>query len=172
TSRQGEVDEIEPHIKPFFKHNLGKITPPGTLEAGDILQVGRHFFIGLSERTNEDGAQQTIQHLSQNGYTASVIPLKEFLHLKTGVCYLDKDYFLVCGELINHPAFSQFKQIIIDPYESYAANCIMVNGRVIMPQGYPKTKLAIENLGFPLIELDMSEFRKIDGGLSCLSLRF
>lgn len=78
----------------------------------------------------------------------------------------------MCGELINHPAFSSLKQIIIDPFEAYAANCIMVNGTVLMAQGYPKTKKVITDLGYPVIELDMSEFRKVDGGLSCLSLRF
>ncbi|RUR12492.1 dimethylarginine dimethylaminohydrolase family protein [Legionella sp. km772] len=171
SSRQGEVKEIESIIHCFFKHP-NRITPPASLEGGDILQVGNHFFIGLSNRTNEEGAQQMMRSLSQQGYTASIIPLKEFFHLKTGVSYLGENTILVCGELINHPAFSTLKQIIIDPYEAYAANCIAVNGTVLIAQGYPKTKKAILDLGYPVIELDMSEFRKIDGGLSCLSLRF
>lgn len=170
-SRQGEVKEIEEIIHRFFK-NPYRINSPGTLEGGDVLQIENHFFIGLSNRTNEEGAQQIIRSLSQYGYTASIIPLKEFFHLKTGVSYLDQRRVLVCGELINHPAFASFKQIIIDPFEAYAANCITVNGTVIMAEGYPKTKKVITDLGYPVIELDMSEFRKIDGGLSCLSLRF
>lgn len=171
TSRQGEVKEIESTLHCFFKQS-NRISAPGTLEGGDILQVENHFFIGLSNRTNEEGAQQMMRSLSQQGYTASIIPLKEFFHLKTGVSYLGNETILVCGELINHPAFSSLKQIIIEPIEAYAANCIAVNGTILMAQGHPKTHKAIKDLGFPIIELDMSEFRKIDGGLSCLSLRF
>lgn len=171
SSRQGEVKEVEDTIHCFFK-KTNRINVPGTLEGGDVLQIENHFFIGLSNRTNEEGAQQMMRSLSQHGYTASIIPLKELFHLKTGISYLDKGCVLVCGELINHPALSSLKQIIIDPYEAYAANCITVNGTVLIAQGYPNTKKAISDLGYPVIELDMSEFRKIDGGLSCLSLRF
>lgn len=170
-SRQGEVKEIESIVHCFFKQP-NHITMPGSLEGGDVLQIENHFFIGLSNRTNEEGAQQMMRSLAQQNYTSSIIPLKEFFRLKAGVSYLGNETILVCGELINHPAFSSLKQIIIDPYEAYSANCICVNGTVIMAQGYPKMKQAISNLGYTIIELDMSEFRKIDGGLSCLSLRF
>jgi dimethylargininase len=171
-SRQGEVAHIDQTVRLFYKDKITKINTPGTLEAGDILRIENHFFIGLSARTNKEGAQQIIQTLTSYGYTASTIELKEFLHLKTGVSYLDKGYLLVNGELINHPALSHFNQIIVDDNEAYAANCIMVNGTVLLPQGYPKTKNAINKHGFPIIELNVSEFRKVDGGLSCLSLRF
>ncbi|CEG57080.1 dimethylarginine dimethylaminohydrolase family protein [Legionella fallonii] len=171
-SRQGEVEQIKPTIQLFFKEQIAKIDTPGTLEAGDVLQVENHFFIGLSARTNRVGAQQMTQAISQYGYTASTIELKEFLHLKTGVSYLGQDYLLVNGELVNHQALAHLTQIIVTPEESYAANCIMINGTVLLPQGYPKVKKAIAGYGFPIIELDVSEFRKIDGGLSCLSLRF
>ncbi len=171
-SRQGEVDHITPTIQRLFKERVSKIHVPGTLEAGDVLLVDNHFFIGLSARTNIAGAQQMIQAVSQHGYTASTVELKEFLHLKTGISYLGQELVLVSGELINHPAFAHLTQIIVEPEEDYAANCIMINGTVLLPQGYPKTRKAIAHYGLPLIELDVSEFRKIDGGLSCLSLRF
>ncbi|KTC81598.1 dimethylarginine dimethylaminohydrolase family protein [Legionella brunensis] len=171
-SRQGEVTQIAPTIQAFFPNNLARITVPGTLEAGDVLCINNHFYVGLSARTNLEGAQQMMQIITAVGYTASCIPLKEFLHLKTGVSYLDHGYLLVSGELINHPEFCQFKQIPIDNNEAYAANCIMVNGTVLMPNGFPKAKKAVEDHGFSVVTLDVSEFRKIDGGLSCLSLRF
>ncbi|WP_298627231.1 dimethylarginine dimethylaminohydrolase family protein [uncultured Legionella sp.] len=171
-SRQNEVKEIELTVKKFYKEQVAQIEFPGTLEAGDILNVNNHYFIGLSARTNNEGAQQMIRHLNQKDYSASTVQLNEFLHLKTGVSYLDQGYVLVSGELINHPAFNHLKQIIISPEEEYAANCIMINGTVLLAQGYPNTKKQILNLGYPIIELDVSEFKKIDGGLSCLSLRF
>lgn len=171
-SRQGEVKAIEETINTFYKGNHVRIQSPGTIEAGDILNVNNHFYIGLSARTNQEGARQMIHELTERGYSASTIQLNEFLHLKTGVSYLDQGYLLVSGELVNHPSFNHLKQIIIDPEEAYAANCIMINGTVLLAQGYPKTKKQISALGFPCIELDVSEFKKIDGGLSCLSLRF
>lgn len=171
-TRQGEVREIETTIKQFFRDKISCITAPGTLEAGDVLQVENHFYIGLSARTNPQGAEQMIQAVTQYGYTASTVSLHEFLHLKTGVSYLGEGYALVSGELVGHPDLSQLKQIIVPAQEMYAANCIVINGTVLMPQGYPQTLKEISSRGVPVIELDVSEFKKIDGGLSCLSLRF
>lgn len=171
-SRQGEVEAIKDIVKAFYKKNIYQINAPGTLEAGDVLRVNNHFFIGLSARTNEDGALQMKTIMLEHGFTVSIIPLKDFLHLKTGVSYIGQGHLLVQGELINHPAFAQMKQLIVNPYESYAANCILVNDTVLMPQGYPKTHQVVTQLGISVLEIDMSEFRKIDGGLSCLSLRF
>lgn len=171
-SRQGEVTEIASTIRKFYPNALTPITAPGTLDAGDVLQIDKHFYIGLSERTNIVGAHQMIKVVTEAGYSASCIQLKEFLHLKTGISYLGQDYVLVSGELINHPQFQTFKQIPIDDDEAYAANCIMVNDTVFMPHHFPKTKKAVEDAGFRVLSVDVSEFRKIDGGLSCLSLRF
>lgn len=171
-SRQGEVNEIEATIKHFYRERIARIQAPATLEAGDVLQVGKHFFIGLSARTNALGAQQMIEAIKPYGYTGSTVLLQEFLHLKTGVSYLDKEYLLVSGELSNRPEFAHLNTIEIPDSEAYAANCIMVNGTVLMPSEHPKTQKIIQNLGLPLIELEVSEFRKVDGGLSCLSLRF
>lgn len=171
-SRQNEVLEIEESVTRFYKNKTHKIMAPGTLEAGDVLRVNNHFFIGLSARSNQEGADQMIQKMTEHGYSASTIKLNKFLHLKTGVSYLDQGYILVNGELVNHPAFHHLKQIVVEPDEAYAANCIMVNGTVLLPCGYPKIRNEITKLNFPIIELDVSEFRKIDGGLSCLSLRF
>ncbi|KTD23579.1 NG,NG-dimethylarginine dimethylaminohydrolase [Legionella lansingensis] len=171
-SRQGEVFEIAPILNAFYKDNITRITTPATVDAGDILRIDDHFYIGLSQRTNVEGAQQISQLLTALGFTASTIVLREFLHLKTGVSYLGHGYLLVSGELINHPQFSQFKQLPVVATEIYAANCILVNGIVLMPAGFPKTKKMIQDMGLSVRTLDVSEFRKIDGGLSCLSLRF
>ncbi|WP_133138579.1 dimethylarginine dimethylaminohydrolase family protein [Legionella genomosp. 1] len=171
-SRQGEVSLLEESIRRFYAANIVKIQAPGTLDAGDVLRVEDHFYIGLSKRTNMEGARQLISLLHNHGYTASVIPLTEFLHLKTGVSYLGKGNLLVSGELINHPEWKSLKQIIIDSSETYAANCIVVNDYVLIPSGFSMINLRLKSLGYKLVEIDCSEFRKLDGGLSCLSLRF
>ena len=148
------------------------ITAPGTLEGGDVMRVGDHFYAGLSARSNQEGASQFIRFLNKHGYTGSLVKLKEMLHLKTGVAYLENNLLLTAGEFIGNPQFASFNTISIEPEDAYSANCIYVNGTVLVPAGYPNTKMKIEAAGLPTLEVDTSEFRKLDGGLSCLSLRF
>jgi dimethylargininase len=170
-SRNGEIHEIEPVIKSFYE-TIYYIHSPGTLDGGDILQIEDHFYIGISARTNLDGAEQLKQILESEGYKGTIIPLKKFFHLKTGITYLGNQTVVAAGEFIDHPEFTSYQKIVVPPEEEYAANCIRVNDYVIIPAGYPQTKQKINEAGFQTIELEMSEFRKQDGGLSCLSLRF
>lgn len=168
--RKGEELEIKEVLKRFYA-NIECIEPPGTVEGGDVMMVADHFYVGLSERTNEAGTERLIKLLEKYGYTGSTVLLKNFLHLKTGLAYLERNNLLVAGEFINNSIFGRFNNIIIDESESYAANCIWVNDYVLVPAGFPKTKAAIEQAGYQTIAVDVSEFRKLDGGLSCLSLR-
>ena len=170
-SRRGEVHEIEFVLKQKFK-NIEAIEAPGTIEGGDIMMVGDHYYIGLSERTNLEGAKQIIQILTKYGMSGSTISLKKVLHLKTGLSYLEENNLVVCGEFVNDASLGRYKPIEIPEKESYAANCIWVNNSVIIPLGYPTTKQRIKNAGYPVIETDVTEFQKLDGGLSCLSLRY
>jgi len=153
-------------------NNIEKIEEPGTIEGGDIMMVGDHYYIGLSERTNLEGAKQIIQILNKYGMSGSTISLKNVLHLKTGLSYLEENNLVVCGEFIDESSLERYNQIEIPMKESYAANCIWVNESVIIPMGYQTTKKRIENLGYRVLETDVSEFKKLDGGLSCLSLRY
>ena len=170
-SRRDEIKTIDELLRKKFS-NIDVIEAPGTIEAGDIMMVGSHFFIGLSDRTNLSGAQQVIGVLKKHGLTGSTVTLNDVLHLKTGLSYLENNQLVICGEFINDPIFSNYDFIEIPEEESYAANCIWVNECVIVPTGYPISKEKISNSGFNLIEVDVSEFKKLDGGLSCLSLRY
>lgn len=170
-SRKGEVHEIEFVLKQKF-NNIEAIEAPGTIEGGDIMMVGDHYYIGLSERTNIEGAKQIIQILTKYGMSGSTISLKKVLHLKTGLSYLEENNLVVCGEFIKDSSLEGYNRIEIPEKESYAANCIWVNESVIIPLGYPTTKQRIKNAGYPVIETDVTEFQKLDGGLSCLSLRY
>ena len=136
------------------------------------MMIGSHFYIGLSERTNKDGANQMINILNNYGKTGSIVNLEKVLHLKTGVAYLENNNLVACGEFLTNREFQKFNILEIDESESYAANCIWVNNKVIMPLGYPNAKNIIKQAGYEIIEVDVSEFKKLDGGLSCLSLRF
>ena len=170
-SRNGEIKEIEATLKGFYK-KFHYIKSPGTLDGGDILQAEDHFYIGISERTNAEGARQLKEILEQEGYEATIITLKEFFHLKTGIAYLGDNRMVVAGEFVDHPAFDSYEKIVIGKEDEYSANCIRVNDYVIIPSGYEKTKRKFNEVGYETIELEMSEVQKHDGGLSCLSLRF
>jgi len=171
SSRRGEEQKIITPLGEFYD-NPELIEHPGTLEGGDVLRIGDHFFVGLSSRTNREGFIQLERILKKYGFTASPVKLKEALHLKTGLAYLENGEILVAGEFRKKEEFQKFKKIEIGEDESYSANCIWVNGRVIIPEGYPRTREKIEQAGYPVKSVDVSEFRKLDGGVSCLSLRF
>ena len=128
--------------------------------------------MGRSARTNEEGIRQFIAILEKHGLSGSEVTLEEVLHLKTGVNYLENGNMLVSGEFVTKPEFQQYNRVEIPQEEAYAANCIWVNGTVIVPQGYPAVEAAVRSLGYRVILVDTSEYRKLDGGLSCLSLRF
>ena len=170
-SRRGEIIEIKNVLKEYYS-NIEEVQEPGTVDAGDIMMVGSHFYIGLSERTNEKGAEQVVEYLEKYGMRGSTVNLEEVLHLKTGVAYLERNNLVACGEFISKEEFQGFNILEIDKDESYAANCIWVNDTVLMPKGFPKSKEMIKSEGYAVKEVDVSEFRKLDGGLSCLSLRF
>lgn len=169
-SRRGEIAEIKNVLEGEFA-NIEEVHGPGTVEAGDIMMVGTHFYIGLSERTNAAGAQQVIKFLGKYGMTGSVVRVESVLHLKTGVSYLEHNNLIANSEFLSKKEFKDFNILKIADDESYAANCIWVNDRVLIPEGFPKARKTIEDAGYKVIEIDVSEFRKIDGGLSCLSLR-
>lgn len=172
-SRNGEKDEIIGAIREFFsEEQIEYIVSPGTLEGGDVMMVGDHFYVGRSARTNEEGIRQFIAILEKHGLSGSEVTLSEVLHLKTGVNYLENNNMLVSGEFVSKSDFEKYNRIQIPEEEAYAANCIWVNGTVIVPQGYPAVEAAVRKAGYPVILVDTSEFRKLDGGLSCLSLRF
>jgi len=172
-ARQGEEQKVAKALHGFYREDqIEYIRTPGTLEGGDVMRVGDHFYAGLSSRTNEEGARQFVRFLNKHGYTGSMVKMSEMLHLKTGVAYLENNLLLTAGEFIQHSVFAGFKTIPIDRKDAYSANCIYVNGTVLVPAGYPATKEKIEAAGLPTCEVEVSEFRKIDGGLSCLSLRF
>ena len=170
-SRRGEIEGMKKVIKDYYA-DIEEILLPGTVEAGDVMMLGNHFYIGISERTNLNGAEQLIRFLNKYGMSGSVIKLEKVLHLKTGLAYLENNNLVACGEFLTNPEFRKFNILEIPEDESYAANCVWINDHVLIPIGFPKAKQKIINARYSIKELDMSEFQKLDGGLSCLSLRF
>lgn len=173
-SRQGEVIAIDGALRSHYS-DFERIEAPGTLDGGDICEADRHVYIGLSHRTNEEGAAQLARWLEARGYTSSTVDIRgmdSILHLKSGIAWLGDHRLLVIEELADHPAFAGVEQVVVEPDEMYAANAIRVNDHVLIAKGYPKLQAQLEALGYDCVALDMSEYAKMDGGLSCLSLRF
>jgi len=173
-SREGEVIGVQPALQRFYE-KFYTITAPGTLDGGDICEAGNHFFIGISLRTNPEGARQLAGFLVQEGYTFDFVDIRAvsgILHLKSGMVYLGEHTLVVIDSLAAHPAFDGYRLLHVPPEENYAANCVRVNDYVLLADGFPRTRAMLEGAGYRPLPLDMSEYQKMDGGLSCLSLRF
>ena len=140
----------------------------GNLDGGDIMRVNNHFYIGISDRTNINGATQLFKILDKEGFTSSFITVKNILHLKTGITHLNDSHFVATKEF-NH-VIENGKIITTIKDENYAANCLFINDIVIIPKEKPNLKSKLKKMKYKIIEVRMSEFQKMDGGLTCLSL--
>ena len=173
-SRLGEVSAIREALEAFYDR-LHAIEDPGTLDGGDVCEAHGHALIGLSERTNEEGARQLADFFSAAGIASDTVDIRGvrgILHLKSGLAYVGHGRMLAIAALAAHPALARYEVLTVAPDEAYAANSVLVNDRILVPTEHPRTIAALEHLGIETIALAMSEFQKMDGGLSCLSLRF
>jgi dimethylargininase len=172
-SRVGEVESVVAAMRHHFPE-IAQIFSPGTVDGGDVCEADGHFLIGLSSRTNELGARQLERRLGDLQCTSSIVDIRgtRLLHLKSGLAYLGNGCMAVTSELARDPALSRYEKIPVLAEERYAANCIRVNDCVLVAAGYPKFAEMLVTKRYNIVRVEMSEFRKMDGGLSCLSLRF
>jgi dimethylargininase len=172
--RLGEIDYVVPVLQNFFTRFYA-IHETGRLDGGDVCEAGDHFFIGVSRRTNEEGAAQLSEFLDTMGYGVTLIDIRSLgniLHLKSGLAYLGGNRMAVIDTLKDLKQISGYDLVEVEPAEAYAANCLVINERVLIASGFQRFQDRLQRLGYKTIALDMSEFQKMDGGLSCLSLRF
>ncbi len=173
-SRIEEVESMAAELNKFYPE-LRRVTPPGLLDGGDICQVGNHFLIGVSTRTNEAGAQQLGRILASFDYTFSLVDIRNvagLLHLKSGLAWLGDDHVVLVEALRDLEQLRGYELITVASDENYAANCVRVNDHLLLAAGYPKIAESLQQKGYQTISLELTEFQKMDGGLSCLSLRF
>ena len=173
-TRMGEVASVA-HAVQKLRPRVERIEAPGTVDGGDVCQVDEHFLIGLSARTNDAGAAQLAAILARHQYTSSTLDIRRhssLLHLKSGIAYLGEGRFLVAPEFPPTDGLARYEMIEVAAGETYAANAVRVNDEVLIAAGFPILAGTLEKLRYRVRSLDMSEFAKMDGGLSCLSLRF
>lgn len=168
-SRAGEVATIEPVLARFKR--IAHLQT-GHMDGGDVLMVDKRFFVGLSGRTNQQGVREFAALVEPLGYRVDAIEVGAGLHLKSIVNYVGKNTLLLDAASSAHPAFAGFEHMVIDKDEEYAGNTLWINDVLITPEGYPKTLAKIQTLGLQIRVIPTSEFKKMDGGLTCLSLRF
>ncbi|MBX9927831.1 MAG: hypothetical protein K2X99_02870 [Gemmatimonadaceae bacterium] len=173
-SREGEVTAMLAPIAAHFS-DIATINAPGTLDAGDVCEAEALVLIGISHRTNDEGARQLAAWLSTYGIASRTIDIRDvpgILHLKSGLVALDRRVAVAIDALATHPALHDFEVIRVAPSENYAANCVRVNDVVFVAEGFPILHDTLRARGYTLVPLAMQEFEKMDGGLSCLSVRF
>ncbi|MBV8148509.1 MAG: N(G),N(G)-dimethylarginine dimethylaminohydrolase, partial [Candidatus Eremiobacteraeota bacterium] len=171
--RRGETAAVRDALARFAVA-LDEVEEPGTVDGGDVCDAEDRAFIGLSHRTNRNGAEQIASWFSAQGKPASIVDIRDLsiLHLKSGMASLGNGCFAVVAELTPRLDLDASAIVGVTPAEASAANCVRINGVVLIAAGYPRLQRELERRGFETQPLDVSEFAKMDGGLSCLSIRF
>jgi dimethylargininase len=167
-SRRREMPAIAAALAAY--RSLQKIQPPGTVDGGDVLVVGRHVFVGRSTRTNDAAAIQMRGILGPFGYSVVQTDVRGCLHLKSAVTMLDADCLLVNPAWIDAAAFDGFTLVEVAPEEPSAANVLRLADRVIAAQAFPRTADRIAALGLQVDRVDASELAKAEGAVTCCSL--
>ena len=169
-SRRAEAASLAKALSKFRK--LEYVTPPGTLEGGDVLRIDRTLFVGLSSRTNAEGVRQLAAMLAPRGYAVIPVPVTGCLHLKSAVTYLGRNTLLANRTWFDPTPFATYDWIDVAPEEPHAANALALSNTVIFPTSFPGTRAKIEARGFHVTPLDISELQKAESGLTCSSLVF
>ena len=169
-SRRAEAASIAQALSKFRK--LAYLTLPGTAEGGDILQVGRRIFAGLSRRTNSEGIRQLVAILAPHGYQVISVEVTGCLHLKSAVTCIGRNTLLANRAWFDTKPFAGFEWIDVDPQEAHAANALAIHDTVIFPASFPRTAARLERAGFHVTPLNISELQKAESGLTCSSLLF
>jgi dimethylargininase len=169
-TRRREAPSLAQTLSRFRK--LEHITLPGTLEGGDVLQVSRKLFVGLTKRSNAEGIRQLEVILGRHNYEVVPVPVTGCLHLKSAVTHLGRNTLLANRQWFDTTPLAGYDWIDVDPAEPHAANALALGDTIIFPASFPRTRARIEAHGFHVTPLDISELQKAESGLTCSSLLF
>lgn len=170
SSRRGESKVVAEVLG--SRKTLHYLRPPATLDGGDVLQVGRRIFIGRSRRTNAAAIEQLVDLLAPYDYEVLSVPVDGVLHLKAGVTRLDDERVLLRPGVLDETPLAGLRKVAVPSGEPHAANCISVGETVLVADRAPVTAANLRSDGFGVLEVDMSEFRKAGGLLTCCSILF
>ncbi len=146
------------------------VTEPATVDGGDVLILGKNIYIGLSTRSSPAAITQLQSLLDNYGYKVTGVQMHDCLHLKTAVTRVDDNTLLINKNWTDIHHFRDFKLIEIDASEPYAANCLPINGSIIYPTSFPKTRARLETDGYKITPVTVDELAKAEGAVTCCSL--
>jgi dimethylargininase len=169
-TRRAEAASIAQALSPFRK--LEYVKPPGAIEGGDVLRIGRKVFVGFSRRTNREGIRQLTAMLEPRGYEVIPVRVEGCLHLKSAVTYVGQNTLLANRAWFDPGPFRGYEWADVDPKEPHAANALALGKTVLFPASFPHTRARLEQHGFQLTTIDISELQKAESGLTCSSLLF
>ena len=170
-SRMGEAQELAPTLAARFPSVLR--LPQGHADGGDILVTHERVLIGLSARTDQDGAEQLQRLLASIGRDSHIVNTpRGTLHLKSDCSLVDEDTVLATEELAGSGILDRMRIVVVPPDERQAANALRVNETVFVNADCPQTQASVSRLGLSVRPLKVSEIARIDAGLSCMSLRW
>jgi dimethylargininase len=169
-SRRGEVGLIESEVARL--RPVVKVESPATLEGGDVMSVGRRLYVGLSPRTNEEGAEALRRFAEPHGYEVLTVEPRGCLHLKSGCSALDDETVLVNPEWVDARAFKECEVVAVDSAEPWAANVLRVGDSICVSAAFPRTATMLSARGYDVRAVEVSEFAKAEGALTCMSLLF
>ncbi len=167
-SRKPETESVIPALSPYIK--LVHVREPATVDGGDVLVLGKNIYVGLSSRSNRAAINQLNELLQDQGYQVLGVELHDCLHLKSAVTRLDDKTLLINKNWVDTQHFKDFEWIEVDPAEPYAANCLPIGETVIFPISFPKTRAKLEERGYKVLTVDVSELAKAEGAVTCCSL--
>jgi len=149
---------------------LACIEPPGTLDGGDVLRIGRAVYVGQSTRSNAAGIDQLGRLLAPHGYTVTGVPVRDCLHLKSAVSAVGRDAILVNRRWVDPASFRDVRILDVDPAEPTGANALLIGDRVVYPVAFSATRRRLEAAGVTIEAVDVSELQKAEGGVTCCSV--
>ena len=167
-SRKPETESIIRALTPLIK--LVHVREPATIDGGDVLVLGKTIFIGLSTRSNQESIDQLNEILREYGYSVLGAELHDGLHLKSAVTQVDEKTLLINKNWVDPSCFGKFDLIEVDPLEPHAANCLRIGNSIIFPTAFPKTRARLEQRGYHVVTVDVSELAKAEGAVTCCSL--
>jgi len=167
-SRAKEVVEVARVLEKI--EDICYIKPPAMIDGGDVLKIEDRVLVGLTGRTNVHAVHQLKEIVGDDGFEVVPVKVRNVLHLKSACTYLGQNHVIVARGRFDSDVLREYSKIVVPRGEEYAADCLAVNGTVLIANGHPKTRKLIEREGFVVTELDVSEFRKGDGALTCLSI--
>lgn len=167
-SRKPEIESIVRVLTSY--RPLLHITEPSTMDGGDILILDKQVYVGMSSRSNTQAIRQIQELLDDQGYVVTGVDLHGCLHLKSAVTRVDGHTLLINKNWVDGNLFHAYEQIEVDAAEPHAANCLPVGNSIIFPAAFPKTRKRLEEKGFKVTSVDVSEIAKAEGAVTCCSL--